>query len=81
MGGRSRPVPLSFSPGIVPALNLCVMGITEPGDRMVVQPPVYFPFFYAVTNHDRELVYNQLVEEQGVTEWILITWKNNSGEG
>jgi cystathionine beta-lyase len=51
-----------FSPGIVPALNMCVMEFSEPGDRVVVQPPVYFPFFSAVTNHQRELAYNQLVK-------------------
>jgi cystathionine beta-lyase len=56
---------ISFSPGIVPALNMCVMEFSEPGDRIVVQPPVYFPFFTAVTNHGRELVYNQLVKRAG----------------
>jgi len=56
---------ISFSPGIVPALNLCVMAFTDPGDRIVVQPPVYFPFFSAVTNHNRKLVYNQLMEQDG----------------
>lgn len=54
---------ICFSPGIVPALNLCVMEFSEPGDRVVVQPPVYFPFFTAVTNHKRELSYNQLVKK------------------
>jgi cystathionine beta-lyase len=41
------------------------MGLTEPGDKIVVQPPVYFPFFYSVTNHKRELLYNQLREVHG----------------
>lgn len=41
---------------------MCVMEFSEPGDRVVVQPPVYFPFFPAVSNHGRELVYNQLVK-------------------
>ncbi len=59
---------ISFSPGIMPALNLCVMAFTDPGDRIVVQPPVYFPFFTAVTNHNRELVYNQLVERDCLYE-------------
>lgn len=54
---------IGFSPGIVPALNMCVLEFTDPGDRVVVQPPVYFPFFSAVSNHGRELVYNQLVKE------------------
>ncbi len=60
------PEAVSFSPGIVPALNLAVMGLTSPGDRIVVQPPVYFPFFRAVTNHGRNLVYNQLIDQNGV---------------
>lgn len=59
---------VGFSPGIVPALNMCVMEFTEPGDRVVVQPPVYFPFFSAITNHGRELVYNQLFKRDGTYE-------------
>jgi len=62
---------IGFSPGIVPALNMCVMEFTDPGDRVVVQPPVYFPFFSAVTNHGRELVYNQLVDRGGRYEMDL----------
>lgn len=62
---KVSPESISFSPGIVPALNLCVLEMTNPGDRVVVQPPVYFPFFKAVTNHGRELVHNQLVAYRG----------------
>jgi cystathionine beta-lyase len=64
-GWEISPDAISFSPGIVPALNLIVMAFTDPGDRIVVQPPVYFPFFSAVTNHKRELVFNQLLELNG----------------
>ncbi|MGW8315581.1 MAG: MalY/PatB family protein [Bacteroidales bacterium] len=63
---KVSPETVGFSPGIVPALNLCILGMTAPGDRVVVQPPVYFPFFKAVTNHGRELVYNPLVGDRGV---------------
>jgi cystathionine beta-lyase len=49
-----------FSPGVVPAVNLAVLAFTQPGDEIIVQPPVYFPFFTAVTDHHRKLVYNQL---------------------
>ena len=56
---------VSFSPGVVPALNLIVMEFTEPGDEIIVQPPVYFPFFSAVKNHNRKLVLNQLAYEKG----------------
>lgn len=64
-GWEICPDAFSFSPGIVPALNMIIMEFTSPGDRLLVQPPVYFPFFSAVTNHGRELVCNQLVEKEG----------------
>lgn len=50
-----------FSPGVVPALNMVVLALTSPGDKVIVQPPVYFPFFTAVKDHERELVYNELL--------------------
>jgi cysteine-S-conjugate beta-lyase len=55
----------SFCPGIVPALSFCVLAFTEPGDKIIVQPPVYFPFFSAVEDHNRVLVYNRLIENDG----------------
>ncbi|MDP2235343.1 MAG: PatB family C-S lyase [Bacteroidales bacterium] len=51
-----------FTPGVVPALNLAVLSYTNPGDKIIVQPPVYFPFFTAVKDHNRTLVYNQLIK-------------------
>ena len=56
---------ICFSPGIVPALNVCTLAFTCPGDKIIVQPPVYFPFFSAVESHGRNLVYNQLAEKDG----------------
>jgi len=49
-----------FSPGIVPAVNLAVLAYTQHGDEIIVQPPVYFPFFSAIKDHGRTLVYNHL---------------------
>jgi cystathionine beta-lyase len=60
-----HPEWISFSPGVVPALNLLVMAFTEPGDKIIVQPPVYFPFFTAIENHGRILVRNPLRYDQG----------------
>lgn len=56
---------ICFCPGIVPALNICTLSFTRPGDSIIVQPPVYFPFFSAVENHGRDLIYNQLTEVDG----------------
>ena len=54
-----------FSPGIVPAVNMAVMAYTKPGDKIIVQPPVYFPFFGAVKDNGRQLVNNQLKLNNG----------------
>jgi cystathionine beta-lyase len=59
---------ICFSPGIVPALNFCTLAFTKPGDGIIVQPPVYFPFFSAVENHGRKLIYNRLRESGGTWE-------------
>ncbi len=57
---------IEFSPGVVPALNLCTHAYTSPGDEIIIQPPVYPPFFGAVNDHGRKLVFNPLVDtEQG----------------
>jgi len=49
-----------FTPGVVPAINIAMLAHTLPGDIVITQPPVYFPFFNAVTDHGRKLVYNKL---------------------
>jgi cystathionine beta-lyase len=47
-------------PGVVPSLHAAVMAFAEPGESVIVQPPVYFPFFSAVTGTGRQLAYNPL---------------------
>lgn len=51
---------MSMTPGIVPALNYCVRAFSRPGDPVIVQPPVYHPFYYAIENNDRRIVRNPL---------------------
>jgi cystathionine beta-lyase len=52
-------------PGVVPSLYAAVAAFTEPGDSVIVQPPVYFPFFSAVTTNGRRLVENPLLLKNG----------------
>ena len=60
------PSELSFSPGVVPGLVMSVLAFTQPKDKIMVQPPVYFPFYTTIQGNNRELVYNQLINtEQG----------------
>jgi cystathionine beta-lyase len=56
-----------LTPGVVPSLNLVVAALTQPDDGVIVQPPVYFPFFSAVTGQQRRLIENplRLVDDTG----------------
>lgn len=56
---------LRYSPGVVPAINWCVASMTQPGDGVLVLPPVYFPFFHAVEDNGRRLVESRLVWGEG----------------
>jgi cystathionine beta-lyase len=49
-----------LTPGVVPSLNLVVAALTTENAGVIVQPPVYFPFFSAVTNQKRRLIENPL---------------------
>ncbi|MDH5479614.1 MAG: pyridoxal phosphate-dependent aminotransferase [Nitrosomonas sp.] len=52
-------------PGVVPSLNAAVMAFTKPGESVIIQPPVYFPFFSAVTQTGRKLSENPLLLDNG----------------
>ena len=47
-------------PGVVPSINAAVMAFTQPGESVIIQPPVYFPFFSTVTQTGRKLIQNPL---------------------
>ena len=51
---------IMMCPGVVPSLHAAVMTFSEPGESIIAQPPVYFPFFSAVTSTGRQLTYNPL---------------------
>ena len=50
-----------FSPGVVPLLYMATLAFTNPGDKVLIQTPVYQPFYDAVQKNDRQLVYNPLI--------------------
>jgi cystathionine beta-lyase len=56
---------ISTTHGIVNAVNLLVQAFCEPGDQVVVQSPVYYPFFGAITANGCEVINNQLVQVDG----------------
>lgn len=48
------------SPGVITSLRMAVMALTQEGDGVVIQPPVYPPFFQIPTDLNRKLVENPL---------------------
>ena len=53
---------VEYAPGVVPSMVMAVMAYTQPGDKVVIQTPVYPPFYSVVKDNGRQLVTNPLVE-------------------
>lgn len=60
-GWTVDPSEIAFSPGVVPGIYLAITAFTQPGDEIIVQPPVYFPFFSTVEHNQRQLILNPLI--------------------
>ncbi|MDE5421632.1 pyridoxal phosphate-dependent aminotransferase [Ancylomarina sp. DW003] len=56
---------LKVTPGVLTGLSLAIMDFTKPGEKIIIQPPVYQPFFQLVESSDRVLVENDLIYENG----------------
>ncbi len=56
---------INYCPNVVIALASLVLSLTKPGDKIIVQPPVYFPFFHVVEGNNRIMIENQLKLEGG----------------
>jgi cystathionine beta-lyase len=52
---------LTITPGVVNAIYIAVRALTKPGDGIVIQQPVYYPFNSVVRETGRQLLVNELV--------------------
>jgi cystathionine beta-lyase len=52
-----------FTPGVVPAISYLIQAFTEEGDGVLIQSPVYYPFYSVIRQNKRKLLINQLVEK------------------
>jgi len=64
-GWKINPDWISLTPGVVPALNMLVRAFTTQGDKVLVQPPVYYPFYGAIENNESQVVINPLILGDG----------------
>ncbi len=71
---------ISFSPGVVSAITFCIGAFSEPGDGVIVQPPVYFPFFDCIKGANRRMVENPLKAINGRYTFDFDHLKSKAGE-
>lgn len=64
---------IQVAPGVVPALGVLLRALTGPGDGVLIQPPVYYPFSKMITANGRRVVANPLKCLEGR---YLIDWED-----
>ncbi len=64
-GWEADPKWLVKSPGVVFAINHAIRAFTKPGDGVLIQEPVYYPFAASIRDNERRVVNNQLQYIQG----------------
>lgn len=53
------------TPGVVYALAMAVRALTEKGESVIIQPPVYYPFYNVIRNNQRNIIESPLVYTDG----------------
>lgn len=53
------------SPGVVTSINISILAFTDVGDRILIQTPVYYPFYSSISDNERQLVVNPLKNNDG----------------
>ncbi|MFV0505145.1 MAG: MalY/PatB family protein [Bacteroidales bacterium] len=56
---------IGFTPGVVSALSTAIQFLTNKGDGVLIQPPVYHPFYNVINDNGRKLITNPLKHEDG----------------
>jgi len=56
---------VEYSPGVVPALVFSVLAFSNEGDGVIINTPVYPPFYSVIVNNNRKLLKNSLVDKDG----------------
>ena len=70
-----------FSPGVVPSLSAAVLAFTEAGDQVMIQTPVYGPFYNVINQNNRTLVTNRLINNNYHFEIDFEDFENKLRDG
>jgi cystathionine beta-lyase len=56
---------VTLVPGVMAGVSAAIDALSEPGDAIVVQPPLYPPLMHTVLRNDRQLITNRLMCKDG----------------
>lgn len=69
-----------YSPSVVASINMAIKAFTDVSDKVIIQSPVYFPFYSSVKNNDRVILENPLKEKDGYYEMDFEALENSIDE-
>jgi len=72
---------ITSSPGVVAALSLIVYAFTQPGDKVILQSPVYYPFYDVIRMNGRTVVDNLLLLQNDRYEIDFDTLERQAADG
>jgi len=76
-GWRIQPDWIVFTPGVLPAISVAIRSLTHPGDGVIIQEPVYHPFFPIIKQSGCQIVSNALQLKNGRYEMDFTDLESN----
>ena len=59
---------MAYSIGVMPSISSMIRCLTDEGDEILIQSPVYHVFFYVIEDNNRKVLENELIYENGKYE-------------
>lgn len=56
---------MAYAMGVMPSISSMIRCLTDVGDEILIQSPVYHVFFYVIEENDRKVLENELIFENG----------------
>ncbi len=71
---------IGITPGTVSTINLAIQALTQPGDKVIIQTPAYYPFYSAISNNGCHLLTNNLKFADGKYEIDFEDFKKKAAD-
>ncbi len=69
------------TPGVVTSISISILAFTDIGDKILIQTPVYYPFYSCIQDNKRQLVVNSLKNNNGHYEIDFEDLEKKLGNG